>query len=451
MGIDLKKVPPYDIEAEREILGAMMMSSLALAKGLEMLKEDDFYDEKHKRIFRAITQLYDEKSTVTVQSIKDMLKRMGELENVGGIEYLAILVESFTTPNIDDWIQSVREKRIYREIIDTCSDLMESAYKEDIPADKLLDLAEQRILEIRAQRVKESFSHVADLLPEIQKLLIEIIQRKKYITGIPSGFKELDNLTSGFQPGDLILVASRPSVGKTAFVLNILRNASLEYGYPTALFSLEMPKQQILLRFLSMESFIPLNLLRTGNVPQEKLHLLFDSIEKIKKTPIYLDDTSSMDILELKAKARRIAKEAKIKIIAVDYLQLLHATKRENRVQEVAEISQGLKTLAKELNIPVIAVSQLSRGPEMRREDKRPRLADLRESGSLEQDADVVIFLYREDIYYKGVPETEKNISEIIVAKNRNGPVDTIKLIFQKEITRFFEGYLSETSLIDMF
>ncbi len=440
-GLNNKK-PPYSEEAEMELLGAMVLQDVALYKAIEILQEDDFYFEKHRKIFRAIRNLFERKSEVSLVSLKEELRRAGELENVGGAEYLANMVESVISPSlVDDYIQIVLEKAIYRQIINVCIDVLEKAYKEDIPAEELLDYAEHKILDIRQNRITVSFQHIGDMIHDIFSMINDLMLHRRHITGIPSGFENLDRMTSGFHPGEFAVIASRPSMGKTSLALNIMRYLGVEKGIPSAIFSLEMSREQLVMRFLSMESGVSFQALRTGFISQDRIQDLTDAVKKLRDAPIFIDDTPSIHILELKAKARRIVKEENVKIIFVDYLQLVRGFRAENKVQEIAGISQALKSLAKELKIPVVALSQLSRAPEHRREDRRPRLADLRESGSIEQDADLVLFIFRPEIYYQD-PSYE-GLAEIIIGKQRNGPQGTVRLAFIKDVMRFeqYAGY----------
>ncbi len=442
MAKELDKKPPYSEEAEMELLGAMILQDTALYKALESVREEDFYFERHRKIFRAIRNLFERRSEISSVSVKEELKRSGDLEAIGGVEYLANIVESVVSPAlVDEYIRIVVEKSIYRSIIDVTMDVIEKAYKESVPADELLDYAEHKILEIRQKQVSEAFIRVGDMVQDVFTMINDLILQRRHVTGVPTGFDELDNLTSGFQPGDLVIIASRPSMGKTSFALNIMRFLGVEKGIPSAIFSLEMSREQLVMRLLSMESGVSSQALRTGFVSQDRIPDLTEAVHRLRDAPIFIDDTPSIHILELKAKARRIVKEEGVKIVFVDYLQLVRGFRAESKVQEIAGISQALKSLAKELKIPVVALSQLSRAPEHRREDRRPRLADLRESGSIEQDADVVLFIFRPEMYYQN-PEYE-GLAEIIIGKQRNGPVGTVKLAFLKDIMRFepYAGY----------
>ncbi len=430
---------PHDLEAEREVLGAMMLSEKALHLGLEMLRADDFYAPAHQKIFQVIFDLYHERNKTPVDylMVKDELERRGELEEVGGLPYLQDLVTNVLSPAlIEKHAQIVREKAIYRELIERAWQTAREALEEAEPVEDLLEKVEQRFMEIRSRQLGDVFKTLRDLREELTTLFTQELANESGITGLPSGFMDLDRYTTGFHEGDLVVVASRPSMGKTSFVLSIMRYLSVEKEIPTAIFSLEMPAEQLAMRLLAMEARVSLHRLRTLNV-RDVAGRLTDALERLVQAPIYIDDSSSLSVMDLRARARR-AYEKGAKIIFVDYLQLLtagDARRREgNRVQEVSEISRSLKLLAKDLNIPVVALSQLSRAVE-HREDKRPRLADLRESGAIEQDADLVLFLYRPEVYNPD-PSLEGK-AEVIIAKNRNGPLHTVNLTFLKEFTLF--------------
>ena len=437
--------PPFSQDAEMSVLGAMMMDETSLAKGVELLRVDDFYLPAHRTIFKAILQLFDEKKAVDLLTVKDYLERSGELDKVGGASYLAGLVESVISPAmIERHAHIVIEKAIYRKVIETATRVLEASYRQELPADELLDNAEHEIFSIRQERIRKTFIPLKDLINPVFQTIDQRMQHQMDVTGVPSGIRDLDMLTSGFQPGDLVVLASRPSMGKTSFSLNILRYLAVELKIPCAIFSLEMSKEQLVQRLLCIESRVPNIKVRTGRIGREDVPKLTRAAMRLKQAPIYVDDTPAIPLLELRAKARRIKREADVKLIVVDYLQLIQGPKdAENRQQEISAISRSLKALAKELDIPIIAVSQLSRAVEYRA-DKRPQLADLRESGAIEQDADTVIFIYREEVY--DPRPDNRNLAELILAKQRNGPIDTVQVAFLKEITRFEN--LAEESLI---
>ncbi len=438
------KRPPHSIEAEMSVLGSMMLDETALLKAIEILQEDDFYIKAHKTIFKAIVELFEEKATADVLSVKDKLEKEKKLEEIGGAEYLGTLVDSVITPDlITEHAKIVLEKSIYRKVIQVANSILSQAYQEGFPADDLLDFAEHKILEIGERRVSGGWVKSSDLVMRVfEEIERTMSSREGMVVGLPSGFKDLDSLTTGFQPGDLVILASRPSVGKTTFALNIMRFLSIEKKIPTAIFSLEMTKEQLAFRLLCMQGRVDAQKIRRGIIKREEIRKLTSAANKLAKAPIFIDDTAAIPILELKAKARRIVKEAGVKLIVVDYLQLIQGPKDvDNRQQEISAISRSLKALAKELNITVLALSQLSRAVEQRH-DKRPQLSDLRESGAIEQDADTVLFIYRPEMARRPeeVPDEEKNIAEIIIGKQRNGPIGSIRLTFIKDQLRF-ENY----------
>ena len=432
---EVKKIP-YSQDAEMSVLGAMMLQPNSLYKAFSLLKAEDFYLDAHRKIFEAMEHLFNEREAVDVLTVKEELKKRGELESVGGMEYLAELVESSITPAlIDQHIEIVLEKSAFRKLIEVATRILDEAYKETMPADALIDLAEHLILTIRERRLKQDFESVGALVKDVFSEINELMLNKNLITGVPSGYRDLDRMTAGFQRGDLVVLASRPSMGKTSFALNILRHLGVDEDVPCAIFSLEMSKEQLIQRLLCMEARVPFQKMRTGYISKKDVPRLTQAADKLQKAPIYIDDTPAIPILELRAKARRVVKEKGVRFIVVDYLQLMQGPKKaENRQQEISALSRSLKALAKELNVPIMALSQLSRAVEQRH-DRRPQLSDLRESGAIEQDADTVLFIYRDEVYN---PDTEdEGIAEIIIGKQRNGPIGRVKLAFLKEIMRF--------------
>jgi replicative DNA helicase len=436
---------PFAREIEMSVLGAMIMSEEALYKGLETLKEDDFYLDAHRKIFNTISEIFETKKTVDPLTLVEELKKKGYLEEIGGPEYIMAIAESVISPAlIDNHCKILLEKSIYRKIIENATEILKEAYTGALPAEELLDYAEQQILSVREREIRRGFITMETLVSENVKLIERIKNTGSTITGLPTGFKDLDELTTGFHNGDLIIIASRPSQGKTSLALSIMRYLSVEQGIPTAMFSLEMPVDQIGLRLLCMESRVDISKLRKGIIREEDFEKITMAAGALKKAPIFIDDTPSIPILELRAKARRIKREHDVKAIFIDYLQLIRGPENaENRQQEISAISRSLKALAKELQIPVIALSQLSRAIEQRA-DKRPQLSDLRESGAIEQDADLVIFLHKprieDELDFRGAEPPEEDVVDVIVGKHRNGPVGEVKLTFIKEYTRF-ENY----------
>jgi replicative DNA helicase len=434
--LDLERKVPYSEEAEMSVLGAMMLQQAALESGMELLKPDDFHLSHHKSIYRVIQDLSESNRSVDVLSVKEELARKGELEKTGGAEYIATLVEGVISPAlIEHHARIVLEKSTYRKVMDTVTVILEDAYTEGLAADELLDHAEQKILEIREKRIRGGFVPVADLVKKVFGVIDDLVLRKRRVPGVPSGIQDLDEKTSGFQNGDLVILASRPSVGKTSLALNIMRFLALEKETPCAIFSLEMSKEALVQRLLCMQAQVDAQRVRTGYINKDEVKKITRAAQDLKSAPIFIDDTPAIPFLELKAKARRIVRQENVQFLVVDYMQLMQGPKSaENRQQEISSISRSLKAMAKELGIPVMAVSQLSRAVEQR-SDKRPQLSDLRESGAIEQDADLVLFIHRRDMDDRDL--SASNVAEIIIGKQRNGPTGTVKVTFRKEIMRF--------------
>src|SRR5213594_1064169 len=434
---NLRRVPPQNLEAESSVLGGILLENDAINVVLELLRTGDFYRESHRKIFRAMIELADRSEPVDIITLSECLKNRGELEAVGGSAYLASLNDFVpTAANISYYARIVREKSILRHLINAATEVATKGYDGTGNVEELLDSAERAIFDITEQRIKGSFVKVGDMMKDSIKMVEKLFERKTMITGVPTGFKDFDTKTAGLQPADLIIVAARPGMGKTAFSLNIASHAAFS-GYGVAVFSLEMAKEQLALRLLCSEARVDNSKVRTGYLSDRDFPKLATAAGRLHDALIFIDDTPAISVLELRAKARRIAwdREKKLGLIIVDYLQLMRGTgAAQNREQEISEISRSLKALAKELNVPVLAVSQLNRRVESRNPPK-PRLADLRESGAIEQDADVIAFIYREEVY---VEDTDKKgVAEIIVAKQRNGPVDSVELTFLAEFTRF--------------
>lgn len=437
---NLRKVPPQNLEAESSVLGGILLENEAINRVLEVLTPEDFYRESHRRIFRAMIEICDRSEPVDLITLSDFLKAKGDLEVVGGSAYLASLASAIpTSANIHFYARIVREKAIRRYLISAATEIATRGYEDQENVDEYLDEAEKVIFDISEKRVRGSFVMIGEMIRDSIKMVERLYERKEMVTGVPSGFKDLDRLTAGFQPSDLIVIAGRPSMGKTALCLNIATHAAFG-GHGVAVFSLEMAKEQLVLRMLCSEARIDHSKVRSGYLADREFPALVMAAGRLAETPIYIDDTSAISVLELRAKARRLVRDRdkKIGLIIVDYLQLMRGSgSAPNREQEISEISRSMKALAKELNIPVIAVSQLNRRVEDRG-DKRPMMADLRESGAIEQDADVIAFVYREVVYNENVDDP--NLAEIIVGKQRNGPTGTVRLAFFREFTRF-ENY----------
>lgn len=434
----IERIPPQNIEAEQAVLGAMLIKKEAISAAAELLTGDDFYRNAHRLVFEAIITLNQANEAVDMITVTDRLKRDGELEKAGGIAFITALANAVpTAANVTFHARIVRQKSQLRQLINAATEIAGTAYEDADAVDEIMDDAEKRILGVTARSNHADFVPMKDILITTFEQIEKHAANKGTLTGLPSGFVDLDRLTSGFQPSDLILVAARPSMGKTAFTLNIATHAAIRSQKTVAFFSLEMSKEQLALRMFSAEGQVDSQRLRVGDLKDEEWQKLISAADRLTKAPLWIDDTPGITVMELRSKARRLKAEHGLDLIVIDYLQLMQGRGRgsgDNRQQEISEISRSLKALARELKVPVIALSQLSRSVESR-QIKRPMLSDLRESGSLEQDADIVMFLYREDYYEK---ETDRqNITEVIVAKHRNGPVDTVSLFFQKEFTKF--------------
>jgi len=450
----LGKVPPHNIEAEQACLGVMLLSKEAVVEGVERLKAEDFYKESHRQIFKAIVALFDANEPVDIVTVSDYLRNKNLLDEIGGPEYLASLPESVpSTSNFSHYVEIIIEKSILRKLISSANQIisyaMQSAEITDI--EEVIDRSEQLIFEIGQRRSQRDFVKIGDIVTSAIHKIDQLYRSKRTITGIPSGLYELDKLTSGFQKSDFIVIAARPSVGKTSLGLNIAEHAAAENNIPVAIFSLEMSSEQLFYRILSSMSKVNLKSIRTGIFKESDWNNLTSAASMIHNLPIYIDDSSALTLMEIRAKARRAVAQYGVKLIIIDYLQLINLPgKYENRQQEISVISRSLKALAKELDIPIIAISQLSRKVEERK-NKKPQLSDLRESGAIEQDADVVIFLHRPDI---GEEETEKEEEdnkpveyEIIVAKQRNGPTGERKVYFFKNFTKFVNYEYAEPDI----
>ncbi len=432
------KVPPQDIEAELSVLGCILLDNEALFKALELIDAPDFYREAHSIIFGAMVELYNQSQPVDLITLSSHLKKKSLLEKTGGAAYLSSLADNVATAaHVVAYARIVHDKSILRRLIDKSTEIVSKAYAYPDDPDNLLDDAERSIFEIAQSKAKQDYHPLSVIVKESFKTLERIYERGESVTGVPSGFEKLDQLTAGFQKGDLIIIAGRPSMGKTAFALNICQYAAIHAQVPSVVFSLEMSKEQLGNRMLCSEARVDASNVRRGFIRQEELGKLIDAAGVLSEAPIYIDDTPALSVLEMRAKARRLAAGESLGLAVVDYLQLMRArTRTDSREQEISEISRSLKALAKELSIPVIALSQLNRRVEDR-SDRRPQLADLRESGAIEQDADVIAFIYRDEVYNKSPDNPNRGVSEIILGKQRNGPVGTVKLSFQGQFMRF--------------
>jgi len=440
----LERPLPSSEESERIILGAILLDNALISQAIEALKAEDFYSPLHRRIFNAMTALFESAKQIDPILIIEELKKEGSVDAIGGISTVANL--TFGLPHFSDladYLKVVKDKSIVRRLIRTCNQITSEALSEEEEATVLLDHAEQMVFALADERTRQGFEHVQPVAEKVLQKVQEYAKRETHaLTGLATGFRDLDNWTSGLQKTDLIIVAARPSMGKTALCLTLAQNAAILENAVVAIFSLEMSKEQLVMRMLSSESKVDAHRFRTGYLTREEWGRLAGGIETLSNAKIFIDDTAGISVLEMRAKARRLAAEQKrLDLIVVDYLQLMGGSGRvESRQQEVSKISRELKGLAKELQVPVVALSQLSRAPEARNPPK-PLMSDLRESGSIEQDADVVAFIYREDYYNQ--TEENQGIAELIIAKQRNGPTGTVRLAFLKEFTRF-ENYFGE-------
>jgi replicative DNA helicase len=433
----LQKLPPQSVPMEQSVLGAILLENDALVRVLEVLDERDFYQEAHRWIFQAMTELFEENIPIDLLTVTERLRKRDRLEGIGGASYLAELVDLVpTAAHVWHHARVVREKAILRTLIQTATVIVTDSYEDSEDVDLLLDRAEQAIFEISQRKVASGFIHINTILKGSFKRIEQLYERKELVTGVPTGFIEFDRRTAGLQPTDLIIIAGRPSMGKTALSLNIAQHVGVQVGRPVAIFSLEMSKEQLVLRMLCAEARIDSSKLRTGFLSREDWPRLTKAASILSEARVYIDDTPAQSSLDIRAKARRLRAElGDLALIIVDYLQLMQGRRRiENRQQEVSEITRALKALAKELQVPVVALSQLSRAVEQRH-PPRPQLSDLRESGAIEQDADVVALIYRDEVYDE--ESTKKGIAEIIIGKQRNGPTGTVELAFRGEFTRF--------------
>lgn len=430
------KLPPHSKEAEQAVLGAILLDQDKLILVGDFIKAEDFYFRNHEIIYDAMVDLYDRATPIDTVTVHQYLSDKNLLDEAGGAVYLADLGNNVPfLENIEHYGRIIEEKSILRKLIQAATTIAQTGYSGDNEVAELLDSAERKIFEVSQRKIGKAFAQIKDVLPETVDRIEKLSKERGKVTGIATGYSELDRMTSGFQKSDLIIIAARPSVGKTAFALNIAQNIGVHTEETVAIFSLEMSKEQLVQRMLSAESHVDSQRLRTGQLLDDEWPRLTQGMSQLSKAKIFIDDSAMMTVMEMRAKLRRLQSEHGLGIVIIDYLQLMHSHRRsENRQQEISEISRGLKALARELNVPVIALSQLSRSIEQR-SNKKPLLSDIRESGSIEQDADIVGFLSRED--YQNDEAEENKIVEVIIAKHRNGPIGEIKLLFLKEINRF--------------
>ena len=440
-----EREPPFSMEAEVSVLAGILIDSESMVRLEDSVDDSMFFREAHRVLFRAMRHLQQKRTAIDVVTVGDHLKSMGELERIGGMEYLAELLDAVpTAANIQYHARIVRDKALLRRLIDASTRTIQDGYEpEGRSVDEIVDEAEARIFRVAESHDRGGFVWIKDLLWEAFENIERLQESKGGLTGVPSGFRRLDQMTTGLQNGDLVIVASRPAMGKTSWVLNVAQNAAIDHQIPVALFSLEMSKEQLVYRLLCSEARVDSQRLRTGRLSPSDYQRIGTAGAKLNTAPIWIDDSPGGTVLEMRAKARRLKAEAGLGLLVIDYLQLMAGSGRfESRQQEVSQISRGLKALARELCVPVIAVSQLSRGPEQRTEH-RPQLSDLRDSGSIEQDADLVMFLYRPGYYSSSVLDEDgsslEGKAELIVSKQRNGPTGTLDLYFHKQYTRFDE------------
>lgn len=432
------RLPPQNIEAEQCVLGSILLHQGAILKAVELLSPDDFYRTEHNLIFAAMISLFDRAEPQDLVTVTNILKDSNNLDKIGGPAYLANLTDIVpVAANIGYYGKIVRDKAILRKLISTSTEIASRCYEQQDDVDALLDETEQNIFEISSAKSNQSYYPISSVINDSFKMVEKLSERKELITGVPSGYSDFDKMTAGLQPSDLIIVAGRPSMGKTAIAMNIVQNAAMLGKVPVGVFSLEMSKEQLGMRMLCSISRVDSQRLRTGQVRDNDWPHLARAHGMLSESPIYIDDTPSISILELRAKSRRLKTEHDIGMIVIDYLQLMRGRgSAERREQEISEISRSLKAMAKELHIPVIALSQLNRSLE-NRPNKRPQLSDLRESGAIEQDADLICFIYRDEVYNKAEDNPNKGIAELIIGKQRNGPTGTVHLAFLDSITTF--------------
>lgn len=435
--MELGKIPPHDLEAEQAIIGSMLTDKDAVISSVEVLKEEDFYREDNRAIYTAILNLYNRAEPIDIITVKSELETMGKFEQIGGLEYLAELPEKVpTTANALKYIKIVEEKSLLRNLIKTANEIIELGYDPTEEVENIMEGAEKKIFNIMQNKNQKGYTPIKDILVDSFTELEELYNRKQHITGVPTGFTELDYKTAGFHGSELILIAARPAMGKSAFALNIATNAAIKANVPVAIFSLEMSKEQMVNRILCSEAMVDSNKVRTGKLEEDDWTKLAGAIGPLSEAEIYIDDTPGISVMEIRAKCRKLKLEKNLGMVVIDYLQLVQGSNKRggSREQEISEISRSLKILAKEIGVPVIALSQLSRAVEQR-PDHRPMLSDLRESGAIEQDADIVMFLYRDDYYNQD--SEKKDIAEVIIAKHRGGSTGTVELLWLGSYTKF--------------
>lgn len=444
------RVPPHHLEAERSVLGAILLDNEALVRVMEVLGPNDFYRDAHRIIYERMLECFEKGEPLDLVTLSNLLRARGQLDSVGGMDYLTMLVDQVpTAANAPYYAKIVREKAVLRRLIREASEILKQCYEDPADLEEFLDQVERSVFQVAENRTRKSFFPIKEIIQSSFETIESLYQRKSLITGVPSGFVDLDTLTSGFQPSDLIVVAARPSMGKTAFCLDVARYAAVVENIPVAVFSLEMSKEQIALRMLCSEAQVDGSLLRKGMLRDSDFPRLTQAAGVLSESPIFVDDTPGISALEMRAKARRLRAEKGVGLVIVDYLQLMRGRQGpdRSREQEISEISRSLKALAKELNVPVMALSQLNRRVE-ERGDKIPQLSDLRESGAIEQDADLILFIYRDEVYNRSPDNPKKGTAEIIVGKHRNGPTGKVILTFLPQFATF-ENYSGRVEVLE--
>jgi replicative DNA helicase len=432
----LDRLPPQNIEAEQSVIGAILLENEAISPAIESLAADDFYKEAHRQIFLAMLDLYGKSEPIDLITLTEQLSKKEVLEKVGGASYLSSIASMVpTAANIKHYSKIVKEKAILRNLITTATEIITTTYDSEQSVNEVLDQAESKIFSISEDMVKQSYVHIKNILKDTIEMVDKLYNKKELITGMPSGFMDLDEATTGFHPGDLVIIGARPGMGKTAFCLNLVTNAAISEKRPIAFFSLEMTKDQLVLRMICSEAEVDSKAVRSGYHSKEDYRKLVNSAGRLADAPIFIDDSFNT-VLDIRAKCRRLKSEHGLGLVVIDYLQLMSGTANVAREQVISDISRSLKALAKDLSVPIVVISQLNRSCETRGDNKRPLIADLRESGAIEQDADIILFLYRGE-YYTDVKDAEPGMAELNIAKQRNGPTKTIKLSFIDKYTKF--------------
>ena len=430
------RLPPQAIDCEESVLGGILLDNESINSALERVRPEDFYRAAHKAIFQAMMQLTDRREPIDIITLSEELRKIGLFDESGGAEYLSKLATMApSAANVGYYARTVKEMSLRRRVIHEATEVINEAFNQESPIEEFMDTTETRILGVSNYRVKPAFHKVSEIVQESIQLVEKLFDRKELVTGTPTGFRDLDRMTAGFQPSDLVIIAARPSMGKTALALCMAQSVGIEKKLAAAVFSLEMSKEQLVLRMLCSEARVNSSKVRTGHLGERDFPRLVDAASRIAEAPIFIDDTPAMTVTEMRAKARRLHRENPLALIVVDYLQLMRSPQySHSREQEISDISRSLKALAKELQVPVIALSQLNRSVEQR-DNKRPQMSDLRESGAIEQDADVIMFIYRDEVYNKETQD--KGVAELLIAKQRNGPTGTVRVAFAADYTRF--------------